>query len=621
MRFVWAVVAFVLAALMIGAGIAQRTIFTASDAQTVPIESSSDAAYTVIDGSVLNLVPGSQTLTVAGTGSVFAAYGRTTDVTAWLSDATYDHVTVGADGQPQTTTVSPEAVSPSPSPTPTDSAAPDATGDTSTGADAGATVAEQAGRNPVGSDLWLDEYQQDGRLTTPLQLPETMSVLVASDGTAPAPAEVTLTWPRDVSTPWAGPLIVGGGILLLVGLVLYVLGIRNVRRSRGPRRKGLPLPVTEPIDLAVEGADKGVVSAGTPASRRALGRRSLVAVPAFALSAVLLAGCSAESWPQIVATESPSPSASVIVPEGQQSPAVTDVQAERILTRVSAAVADADAAMDPALAATRLSGAALAEREANYTLRAALPDTPALAAIPDQPLQIVLPQAFDEWPRSVLTVVEGADTTTPPTIMLMTQDDPWSDYKVSYLASLEASTLLPDLAAEYVGAVLTPPDSPFLLMQPDAVAAAYADFIDNGQNSAYWTTFGGDGDQFAAGVRSNRQQRGDEFNQTGEGTAELTFQSGVGTQVPLALTTLDGGAIVAVDLRESDTARATAEGAVIKVAEKNPTVRALTGVDQAAGFTTTYGDQLFFYIPLADSGEQIRLLGYRSNILEAKVNE
>ena len=52
----------------------------------------------------------------------------------------------------------------------------------------------------------------------------------------------------------------------------------------------------------------------------------------------------------------------------------------------------------------------------------------------------------------------------------------------------------------------------------------------------------------------------------------------------------------------------------------NPTVKTLTGVDQSAtGFSTTFGDQLFFYVPGQGSNEKIKLLGYGSNILDAKV--
>lgn len=601
MRFLWAVVAFILAAVMIGAGIAQRTIFEGPSAQSASVTTSSEARYTLIGGDVMTALPGAQSLTIAGDGAVFAAYGRTADVAAWLADTTYNRVAFADDGVLQTEVVTPTSTTEQTS-EPTSGEETDSSGD----------------RSPVGSDLWLDEFQQQGELSTPLQLPATMSVLVASDGTAPAPSTITLSWPVDTSTPWAGPLIIGGSVLLVIGLVLYLLGFRHARRSRGPRRKGLPVPITEPIDLAAEGADKGVVSASPRRRLLTRGKRGFVAIPLVAASALVFAGCS-NGWAPVEPSGSPSPSASVIVPEGQQAPAVTEAQAQRIITRVSTTVAEADQAMDPALAATRLSGAALAERETNYTLRGRLADAQPLAVIPDSPIRIVLPQAFDGWPRSFLAVVEGgADAAAAPTIMVLTQSTPWSEYTASYIAALEASTNLPELAAPYVGAVLAPPESPFLLLAPTQIAAAYSDIIDKGESSAHWAEFDTGDDQLFAGIRDDRQRRLDELNQTGSGTSSLTFASTAGTEAPLALTTQDGGAIVAVDLYETDTATATAEGAVIKL-ENSPVVRALTGIDQSArGFNTTYIDQAFFYVPLKDTGEKIRLLGYRSNILEAK---
>ena len=173
---------------------------------------------------------------------------------------------------------------------------------------------------------------------------------------------------------------------MAIGVFLYILGIRHARRSRGPRRKGLPLPVTEPIDLAVEGADKGVISSSPPTRRRsrAVAARSR-SFPAVAVSALLFTGCSADSWPQLGASPTPSPTATVIVPEGQQAPAVTKAQAERIIARIAATAADADetlrrdARRDPA-------GRRRARRRAttNYTLRGAIADYEAPARDPDQ---------------------------------------------------------------------------------------------------------------------------------------------------------------------------------------------------------------------------------------------
>jgi hypothetical protein len=622
-RFVWAVVAFIIAAVMIGAGIAQRTVFQGPAEASESIQTDQSTAYTMIDGAVLGRLPGAQTLRVEGSSDVFVAYGRTEDMRAWLADAEYTSVTTADEGAMQTSVVQP-TVTPAPSATPSATDTPggtDATGGTDTTATTDASGAQATGgRSPVGSDLWLDEFEQPGALTQTLQLPADMSVLVASDGTAPAPSSITLTWPVDNSTPWAGPLIVGGGVVLLVGLVLYILGIRHVRRSRRPRRKGLPLPVTEPISIAAA-EDKGVISESSRRRTPGRGRRALVAVPALGVSAALFAGCSADAWPQLAASESPSPSATVIVPEGQFPPAVTEAQAQRIVSRISQTVAQADAAMDPTAAETRLTGPALAERKTNYTLRAAIPDRPALPAIPAEPVQITLPQTTNTWPRTVMTVVESDDASAPTTtIMMMTQDDPWSEYRASYVGNLEASTNLPELAAPYVGATQVPPDSSFLVMAPNELATAYADLINNGQNSPSWAKFDTANDLLLPAIEDNKKKRTDELNQTGQGTAEISFTATAGPTAPIALATLDTGAIVAVNVYESDTAKPTNADAVIKL-DNNPAVKALTGVDQSAkGFTTTYSDQIFFYVPSQGSNDPIRLLGYRSSLLEAKVS-
>jgi hypothetical protein len=391
-----------------------------------------------------------------------------------------------------------------------------------------------------------------------------------------------------------------------------------VRRSRGPRRKGLPLPVTEPIDLAVEGEDKGVISAAP--TRRAVtgGRRSLLAIPMIAIAGLALSGCTADAWPSLAGSATPSPSASVIIPEGQQEPAVTEAQAQRILTRIADTVAQADTGRDQALASTRLDGAMLAERTTAYKLQAALPDYAAPAAIESTPLKIVLPQAYDEWPRTVMAVVDD-QTDKTSTIMLMTQQDPWSAYKLSYMSNLEASTQMPDLAATYVGASQVPPDSEFLALAPNKVAAAYADIITSGTNSSFYGQFDSEDDTLRTSIAADRQKRLDEFNQTAASTGSLTFETTAGAQAPVALATLESGAIVAVSLNETDIVKPTNAEAVIKL-DNNPTVKALVGADQSAtGFSITYSDQLFFYVPGQNSSEKIRLLGAASNILEAKV--
>ena len=610
MRFVWAVLAFVLAAASIGLGIAQRTVFQGPSTQSVAVEAPGEAPYLLIDGAAMSLLPGTQTLTVDGDGPVFVSYGRTGDLTAWLSDQEYEHA-VAEDGAIVVDAVQPD---------------PDAPGAADPGDEAAEEdAAEDAAttRSPVGSDLWLGEYSAEDSLSQPLQIPAEMSVLVASDGVAPAPSEVTVTWPLDTATPWAGPLIVLGGVLLAAGIVLYILGIRHARRSRGPRRKAPPpLEETQPIDVAVDAdPDKGVISS-TPPRRRLLGRRGFRALRPMAVIGLiavpmLASGCAADAWPQFGSTPTPTPTETVVDADDQQQPAVTEAQAGMIMARIAETVAAADESLDESLAATRLDGAALAARATNYTLRGAVPDYAALPAIPAEPLRIILPQAFDAWPRTVLVV---ADQESSSTMMLLTQQDPWSNYKLVYSGALAASTELPDLAPWYIGAAQVPPDSTFLEIAPDQLATAYADVLTHGSESTYAPLFDLDNDRFAASVAEDRQRRLDEFNATATDTGSLAFDAAAGADAPLALATVESGAIVAVTVNETDTVTPASEDVVIKL-DNNPTVQALTGVTESqSGVTTTFADQLFFYVPAQGTSAKIRLIGYSSNILEAKVN-
>ncbi|WP_345750436.1 glycosyl transferase [Microbacterium rhizophilus] len=635
MRFVWAVIAFVLAAALIGAGIAQRTVFLGPDTAEMAIETTEEQPYTLIDAEVLRAHQGTQTLDVSGSDRVYLAYGRTADMEAWLSDAPFTHVTLDDSGQ---------AVSES-----VDAAEPTWEGP------------EFPGRDPRGADLWLEEYEGEGSLSTRLQLPEGVSVLLASDGRAPAPADISIVWPISNATPWAGPLIVGGAILLLLGIILWILGLRHVRRSRGPRRKGSVLPPTQPLALG-SGRRRGAVAAAEPRKEitsgpdsdapeaddtkntdetpdaagadeqdaakpgegggRRRGGRALIALPAIGLTAALLTGCSPEAWPQLTASPTPTPTPTVVAPENQQAPALTDAQAQRIVASLAETVAEADENRDGELAATRLDGVALEMREVNYRIRQDVEDHPAPLPIPGASVQVLLPQAFDEWPRSAMLIVEGEDSgdqPAPPSIMNLTQADPWSDYKLTTVASLEAAVEIPDLAPSWLGAALVPPDSSFLAVAPNDLAATYADVLANGEKSQYASLFDMENDSFRVAAEERRAATLAHFNETGQETGEIEFGSGPGPGDPTALATLESGAIVAVTVDEVEKVRPTADDAAIKL-DGDPALSTLTGeTASATGVATTYTDQLFFAVPAQGSTEKIRLLGYSSGLRNAEI--
>lgn len=618
MRYVWAVLAFVLAALLIGAGIAQRTIFMGPSTEQVELSVDEATPFVLIDGAVLRENPGQQTLLVRDTGDIFAAYGRTADMQAWLSDTEYLSISLDSDGAPVSEMIAAQA-----EPEETDAEAEDSE-----------TEDTPVVRNPAGSDLWLDSFSESDQLITDMQLPEGMSVLIAKDGAEPAPRDIVVSWPLNTATPWAGPLITAGGIMMLFGLIMYVLAIRHQRRGRGPRRKGLaPMPPTEPIDLSVEPAEEREAleqpQAPQPSprqnERRVAGgrRRRWLAIPTLGVAGALFVGCSSDAWPQFdAATPTPSPTPTVIAPENQKPPAVTEAQASRILQEISTTLEEADAAMDIDLAATRLEGAALQARTTDYELRSALSDRDAPAGIPTEAIEVLLPQATDSWPRTVLALTKSqSDETLPPVILTMTQADPWAPYKVSNMAEMQASTEVPQLAPAWLGtSLITEKAAAFLTLAPDELAEAFSDVVDEGESSAYYSDFDDTTIALADSIKASRDAVTQALADNGAAeTSNTAFDLAPSDLAPIALATLDSGAIVTVSLIDSETITPTSDDAVIRFGD-NAEAKTLTGVEESSkGVVTTYSLQLFFSVPSQGSTEQIRLLAVHQDLLDVEV--
>jgi hypothetical protein len=581
-RFVFAIVSFVVAAVLIGLGIAQNTVLAGPDALSLSTETGGTAVVTVIDGAAFNAFEGSQTIAIDSEGPVFAAYGRTTDVVAWVGNTTYSHVTFdGESGELVTTLV---------------------------------RGAEAAIPNPEGSDLWLDSYTRDRDLRVTVRVPQGVSFLVASDGISPAPDGIVITWPLDNSTPWAGPLINVGAIVLLLGLGFLVWATNHMRRGRGPKRKGPQVPKA-PRRTLIGPRKSAPPSSATEFAALGRGRRMLWGLPVLLAGALVLSGCtsgSSISGDAPAPTPSPTGTDAPVVPE-IDPPAVTVRQIDRIVGSISELAATSDADLNAETLATRFEGAALQLRTANYAIRTADPAIAALPPIPNGEIEVVLPQQTESWPRTVFVVSrDDKDATIAPVALFLVQDDPRSNYKVSYAITLEPSAVLPDVAPASVGAPALAPDNAVLKMSPDDVALAYANILENDLESPYFADFEEDGDSLrvAIGVAGKEAIRA-----ALPTTASVTFAHSLGDEPPISLATNNAGAIIAVNLNETTTVAPVEEGAAV-----NPTgqVKALSGLSVTTkGVTATYGDQLLFYVPPAGSKDPIILLGYSQGLISA----
>jgi len=611
-RFALAIVAFVAAAVLIGFGIAQRTVFLDPDRVSLSAEVEAQAAYAVIAPDALGAHPGKQTLTVSGADTVFMAYGRASDVEAWLGTSPY--VAIGYDTEAEQLTSEVVVTEP----VDDDNSAADATptpAPPAAEADAAATADPTA--SPAGSDLWLDEFTGERSVTTTIDVPSDISVLVASDGTAPAPSDLELSWPLDNATPWAGPLIVGGALVFVVGLLLLFSGFRHHRRSRGPRRNLPSAPRPRSIRR----------SQVTTSSRRAIGRAKRVAlVPLLLVPALALTACSAEYWPRFdqspqttpLATVTPAPTEEPEVDDTEMEPAVTVPQMERIMRRVAVFTNEADTALDATAIAERFEGPALTARQASYTIRTTLPDQPAPVAIPASPLTLTLPQQVSGWPasgRTVLTIAKNSDDPTiAPTALVLQQATPRENYRIVYAMSLAPDADVPEVAPASIGAPLISPEFKGLVLPPGQVAAAYADVLLKGDASEFATLFDPEGDVLREQLGVTGQQA---INDSLPPTADATFSNVVGDSPTVALATNDSGALVTVSVEQTEKVTPN-DGGTIGFEAGAPGA-ALSGFTEksAKGVQRVIGVQLLFYVPGVGTDEQIRLLGWSESLIGA----
>lgn len=588
MRFVLAIVSFVIAALLIGLGIAQKTVFAAPDEITASTSITTDAPVTVVSGEALNAYPRSQFVQISGSDQNFVAYGRTTDVIAWIGDASYNDVTYDAETAGLVSTL--ESGTESEVPT------------------------------PVGSDLWLASYTNQDAMT--INVPENFSLIVVTDGIKPAPSEVSVTWPVDNSTPWANTFVVAGGVFLLIGLLLLVWAIAHIRKSRGPRRKSpqkMPKLPRQPRYKPVKAKPKELDA--NAKGRRAISPRIAI-VPVVLITAITLGGCSTDFWagrePIAAPTASADPVADAEEAAQIDPPAVTEQQAKRIVADLTSVTAEADAATNDDLIKTRLAGPALDLRLASYAMRRADPTRPGVEAIPDGKITLTLPQQTDNsWPRAVLAVIEDPATTddgktVPPVAVMLIQDDPRSNYKAQYIIRLEPGAEITGVAPASIGAGRLQLDSKFLAVEPQAIGAAYSDVLINDTESASNDLFQAEGDT----LRTDLGKGYKDGRKAGlASTASLTFAPSEATGPLVALSTNDASALVTVNVNEDETVQVVEAGAVAK---STPDVKALTGkAESNKGFKATYGYQLLFLVPSVDTGGKIILLGYSQGLVSA----
>ena len=292
--------------------------------------------------------------------------------------------------------------------------------------------------------------------------------------------------------------------------------------------------------------------------------------------------------------------------------AVTAEQFDRILGEVVTTLATADEQRAENIAATRLDGAALRFRVAQYKVRAQSKSLGEPFAIPAGKVRLLLPQKTNTWPRSVFAVIDDtAKENSPSVAVVMTQASARENYKVSYSIALEPGAKIPSVPSPEAGAAVLYGETELLSVTPAQAVERYGDLLISGDESQYLDSFDTDSLQTQIGATAKAKRAKDLGR-----TAKFTWKDAITEDIPLVFATAEAGAIVAVTLQETEIVKPATAGAAITA---TGAVKILAGVTSSMkGIEANYQYQLLFYVPSLGSSEKIRLLGYSYALTSAR---
>ncbi len=515
--------------------------------------------YVFIPSKVLSSYPAPVSVESLGP-KVFLASGRDVDIEAWLADSTYVEIGLQIDQDAKRAQLIEKPR-------------------------AGSGVLA----DPTGSDLWRSEITGESNAQLSAPLDGETGILLASNGIEEAPRALSVVWDLPDEPGPIAPITFIGIALLLAGSALALWDAKDYWKKR--RRK-----VVGPRPPRRRSPRRAVSQAGE--SPRG-GRRAKLAMVSATVSLGLLSGCVPDYQSPIV---SPSP---LPAPE-TLTPAVSVEQGERILREVLAVVEESDQTLNRETLETRLSGPALEVRRFEYNLVRRYTDAERdPQPLQSSPIQLFLPPATDTWPRNMLFVT-GQENLQ---LFILQQQAPRDKYTLFFYSNLLPGSDFPEVASELVGANQLKPDNKFLKVSPDVLAAAVGDLLNLGGESS-WSLVLDPNNDYIKDVSSVQQGLVDTLT-----NANLSFDHQLSDQEPVLLSTVDGGALVAIYM--VDTYRIIPKSRGDAVAISGDEAILLGSGGSASGIETRYGAMLLFYVPAAGSDQRITLLGATQQLLTA----
>jgi hypothetical protein len=563
LRFKTAVALVLLGLLTLLAGLGQKTIWAPSATYTASAPSDAAAApLTVIDKNLRTAQGGTVKIKIEGDGNFMLAAGRPDDVDAWVGPTAHNTIT-GVSEDKKSLQVE--------------------------HADGDATAP-----NPSGSDLWVSNETASGELEYSWTPPADgdWSLLLASDGTKPAPSSVSITFPNDTSTPWAIPLMVLGALLIMAGIALVVLSARK-RDGEGNGTGSLFARRARAKAAARSSSRLGMVSGG---------------VVTAAVTALVVAGTGAAANAATTPAPAPATESGSAAAAQAASPVLLDAQFRRILEQVSSAADSGDAAKDAAKLAERVAGTELEVRTQNYKIRSQVGTYEARMPVRSTKLLTTVVTSDRSWPRAVLAVTQG-DGNVVPQLLTLVQPSPRENYKLTETTPLQPGTTFPAIGRGGTD-VLAANDKSGLLYSGEEALAGLADRLTNAESSFKDKVVEGASSPYIADTLSYQA----EVVKSGE-NGKFAFTHKVVPESTVVYRTADGGALVLGRINFGFDGTPKASGDKLTIGDDAAALAG--GKETTTGMVLNFAESMAVYVPPAGSTDPIKLVAATRGLVGA----
>ncbi|MFF5793786.1 hypothetical protein ACFY5D_17205 [Paeniglutamicibacter sp. NPDC012692] len=556
MRKIISAIAIILGLVALVVGIGQRTIWAPPETLTASFSQPPAAAPVTLIQSGVGTVSGQPSvITIKGEGKFSASMVRSSDAEAWVGKAAHTNVT-GVDV-------------------------------TNKVLEATAVTGEDNVPNPVGGDIFEATEKADKTMTYHWTNPDdgSWTLLVAADGKAAAPTDITVTWPGDTATPLSMPLIIIGALLIAGGLAGAVFRPKPRGGSGGGRRAAA---------RESEAATGTLPQVQDPEDPKGTSTAQKVVATLGVLAMVVLPSTPA------LASATPSPKEGVNKEE-QVYPVVMQGQLERILEAISKSVATADKSKDAKDLDERTAGALKILRTENYGLRndgVKVDPVPAVntsvirsAAVPTQ--------STASFPRSIMVVTaKDSEASTIPMAMTLTQSGPREDYKLVFATPMLPGSTFPGIAVGDTAVKMATGDAEGLTMTPKDALTRLASVMDD-EKSKY-------ADEFSKSAFLTLNAKGQNELVKANKNANITFKRTVNDKQTTVLAVPGGGVLVSGHITSETTAKPKETGGTIGLDEITAKI---TGAKETKkGISITYGEPVLLYIPAADSKDKVSVV-------------